>query len=168
MTLFTPVNIYNFVIESFGDFACPENSIMFTLNYFQKGFQSGSFLGDENNGEITSILYLEHCQGDPRKMFNDPLHPYLNTKEEFFLLVALSVKPQYRGQGFGTALIQRAEQHVREKHPSIQELRAIVSPQISPASHHIFQKLGYKAYYEVSVPAWKTCTFFRKQLDTHC
>ena len=71
--------------------------------------------------------------------------------------ISYSIAPEYRGRGFGRAILALGEETIREQYPSVQALTGEVLSSNKPSAA-LFMKLGYEQVY-----AEKEYVVFRKR-----
>ena len=109
------------------------------LEYLKEWFdrsKTGSLevLGLEVEGDLIGICYIDY-----------------ERVESVGTLSALSIKEEFRSKGYGTLLIEAAQERVKERKLDAMELRVEIS---NPKAIALYERLGYKKRGE-SVESWE-------------
>lgn len=110
--------------------------------------RSQSFHTEQIDKETHRKWYAESLKSTKRELLlcchgETPIGLFrLDQRTETEYEISYSIAAEYRGRGYGEAMLMLGEELARERHPKLQRLLAEVKPD-NGASRHLFEKLGY-------------------------
>lgn len=121
----------------------------------QNSFHHGEFSFDEHlewyhrmmddENRILYIMMLEDEGDDPTGIPVGQIR-FDFSKDKTEAEISYSIAPEYRGRGFGRAILALGEEKILEQYPSVHTLKGEVLSSNKPSAA-LFMKLGYEQIY---------------------